>query len=86
MDSFKDFPVTPTAPFQDAAAVTPDDDGDLPVLPRALYLGTGGDLAVVTAGGQSVTFSALPDGSLLPLRARRIAATGTTAGAILALW
>lgn len=86
MDAFKDYPITPTSPINDAASVTPDDLNDLASLPRALYVGTAGNLAVVTAGGQSVSFNNIPAGSLLPLRARRVSATGTTAGDILALW
>jgi hypothetical protein len=86
MDTFKDYPTTPTSPIHDAAAVTPSDTAPLAETTRALYVGQSGDVALVTAGGQSVTFTAVPAGSILPLRAAKILATGTTAGAILALW
>ncbi|MHC0055454.1 spike base protein, RCAP_Rcc01079 family [Actibacterium sp. D379-3] len=86
MDTFSSQSSSLTAPVRDAAAVTPSDAAALPVLSRALYVGAGGDLAVVTAGGQSVVFTGVPAGSLLPVRAARVLATGTSAGAILALW
>lgn len=37
------------------------------------------------AGAGGVTFRNLPPGSLLPVRARRVLATGTTAADLLAL-
>ncbi|MDE3028262.1 MAG: hypothetical protein KGH84_07675 [Paracoccaceae bacterium] len=86
MDTFRDYPTTPTSPIHDAIAVTPSDTASLTVTTRALYVGQSGDVALLTAGGQSVTFTAVPAGSILPLRAAKILATGTTAGAILALW
>ncbi|WP_127902098.1 spike base protein, RCAP_Rcc01079 family [Solirhodobacter olei] len=86
MDSFKEFPTTPVSPAHDAAAVTPDDAAALAEVSRALYVGQAGDLAVTMAGGQQVTFAGVAAGSLLPVRAERVRATGTTAGAIVALW
>ncbi|MFM2354563.1 MAG: hypothetical protein RLZZ528_299 [Pseudomonadota bacterium] len=86
MDIYSDLPSTLTAPARDAAAVTPNDGTDLPHLPRALYVGQGGNLALQMAGGQSVVLAAVPAGSLLPLRPARVLATGTTAGSLVALW
>ena len=54
MDKFSDYPTSLTAPARDAAAVTPDDATDLPVLPRAIYIGQTGDVSARLAGGQSV--------------------------------
>ncbi len=86
MDMFKDFPTTPTSPIHDGAAVTPGDAAILAETTRALYIGQTGDLALRLAGGQDVTFRNVPAGSLLPVRATRVLATGTTASGILALW
>ncbi len=86
MDSFKDFPTTPISPLRDAGTVTPSDAAELSETTRALYVGQSGDLAVTMAGGQAVTFAAVPSGSLLPIRVEAVRATGTTAAAILALW
>lgn len=86
MDKFSDFPTNLTAPGRDAAPVSPDDLSDLPVLPRALYVGQGGTIAARMAGGQDVVFQGVQGGTILPVRVRRVLATGTTATSILALW
>lgn len=86
MDKFSDYPTTLTAPGRDAAPVVPDDLNDLPVMPRAFFVGQGGTLALRMAGGQDVTFENVLGGTILPVRARRALATGTTASAIIALW
>ena len=86
MDQFSDFPTTLNAPARDAAAVTPSDATDLTVMPRAIYVGGTGNLALRMAGGQTVTLTGVQAGSLLPLRAARVLATGTTATGIVALW
>lgn len=74
-----------TAPARSAAAVTPSNAATFDEATRGLYIGTGGDIAVRMLGGQTVTFAAVPAGSLLPVRVDRVLATGTTAGAIVAL-
>lgn len=54
---------------------------------RAVYVGTGGDLAVRMEGGQnSITFTAVPSGTFMPIRVDQVLSTGTTAAAIVALW
>jgi hypothetical protein len=73
-------------PWDNAAAVTPDDNADLPTTPRGFYVGGAGHLTVVMRGGQTVTYSNVPAGSVIPARAKRVRATGTTASAILAIW
>lgn len=69
----------------DAATVTPSDTTVLPVT-RALYIGAGGSIAVLTAKGTAVTFSGLNSGAILPVQVTKVLATGTTAGGILALY
>lgn len=51
-----------------------------------LYVGGAGDLAVITMGGDQVTFTAAPAGAFLPIQVTRVLSTGTTATNILALW
>lgn len=51
-----------------------------------LYVGTGGNLEVLTVGGDKVTFTNIQDGSFLPVQVVRVYNTGTTADNILALW
>lgn len=86
MDKFSDYPTSLTAPARDAQAVVPDDGADLPVMPRAVFVGVTGDLSARLAGGQTVLFRNVQAGSLLPVRATGVNATGTTAAGIVALW
>ena len=74
-----------SAPATGLIVVTPDDDTDLPALSRAIYVGGGGALAVEMADGSAGVFSALPADMMLPIRARRVLVTGTTATALVAL-
>lgn len=77
-----------------AAAVTPSDTVDIPNISSSgvrnngcvLYVGVGGDLKVLTAGGDEVTFVGFPTGGFLPVQVVRVFATDTTAASILALW
>lgn len=71
-------------PADFAVAVAPDDNIDLANVARSLYIGTTGNLVVITAAGNTVTFNAVPVG-ILPVRVSRVKATGTTASNILAL-
>lgn len=48
--------------------------------PTTVYVGVAGDVAVEPyAGGNEVIFSGCPTGSVIPVRVRRVLATGTTA-------
>jgi nitrogen fixation protein len=53
----------------------------------ALYVGTGGDITVTMASGQSVTFKNVPDGTFLPIAASKVTAVANSAvvGDIIAL-
>ena len=86
MDSFSAFPTTPISPARSASTVLPNDTSDLPHISRALYIGQTGALSVEMVDGDVVTFEGVPAGSMLPIRASKVRATGTTAAAILSLW
>jgi hypothetical protein len=78
-----------TDPGYFSAAVTPSDSADLAKEARGLYIGGAGDLKVTTAGGSTVSFEALPAVFILPVRVRRVFATGqpsTIASKIVAIW
>lgn len=68
-------------------AVTPSDTLNLPMAPcRALWVGVAGDVAVMADDDSAaVTLLAVPAG-LLPVRAKRVLATGTNATSIVALY
>lgn len=73
-------------PARRCAAVTPSDSTDLgPV--RGLYVGVTGNVAIMAKGNDAaVTWVGVPAGSVLPVRAQRVMATGTTATDIVALY
>lgn len=72
-------------PFPLGVAVTPDNDADLAFRTRGLWVGGLGNVAVQWPNGTSTTFTAVPAGTLLPIRVDRVLATGTTATNIVAL-
>lgn len=75
-----------------AAVVTKSDTVDIPnpgngqVEGCVLYVGTGGILRVLTAGGDDITFQNVPNGTFIPVQVVRVFSTTTTANNIVALW
>ncbi len=84
-DSFATVQSSFEGPARSAEAVTPSDTVDLANVSRALWVGTGGDLTVITQAGETVALLNVPDGSLLPLCVSRVKLTGTSADDIVAL-
>lgn len=76
-------------PGERAVAVMPSNTADLPETPKSLYVGVGGDIAMIgdneATGATPVVWRNVPAGACLPFRPRRIMATDTTAGAIVAI-
>jgi hypothetical protein len=86
-DTFQNHQAGLESPAFEAAAVTPHDTNDLAFTARALYVGSGGDLAVIPKNSaSSVVFRNVQSGTLLPITAKRVLVTGTTATQIVALW
>jgi hypothetical protein len=50
-----------------------------------LYVGTGGDLDVVTVAGNEVTLTNVQDGAFIPIQVLKVLSS-STASDILALW
>ena len=69
-----------------AAGITASDSVDLANPVRAIYVGGAGSVVITTVAGTDVTFSGLPAGMILPVRAKRVKATGTTATGLVGLW
>ncbi len=85
-DQYSNYAKSMDAPAENAAAVTPNDTTELTKSPRAIYIGTGGNLCLTTVTGKTVTFVNVQDGCILPVRPKMIRASGTTASDILVLW
>jgi hypothetical protein len=67
-------------------SIAPSDVDPLAAETRAIYVGGAGDLAVTLASGDTVTFAGLGAGSLLPVRIRKVLATGTSATGLVGLY
>lgn len=66
----------------DCFAITKSNSTQLPERCCGLYIGTTGDVAVETEARATVTFTAVPAGGILPIAARKVLSTGTTASNI----
>jgi hypothetical protein len=69
-----------------AFAITPHNENQLAFVTRGLYVGGAGNVRVITAGGDTVTFASVPAGTILPVRVRVVLSTSTTATNILGLY
>lgn len=78
-----------TAPAIDAFAITASDatvfgDTAATAVTRGIYVGVTGDINIVTDGGSTVLFSNVPVG-VLPVRAKQVLSTSTTASSMVGL-
>lgn len=72
-------------PFVDGLAITTSDTLDLTYVTRGIYVGGAGDVTLITQGGTTLTFKAVPVGTVLNVRATRVKATLTTATNLIGL-
>lgn len=77
-DKFHDFADSPALYSKEHILVVPDDDADLPFIPKAIYVNTSGTAAIIDHVGNEISYN-LVAGSIPPIRPTRIKATGTTA-------
>ncbi len=77
--------VSISGPATDIIPVTPDDSNDLPDVAIALFVESGGALVFDSVSGEAIRTVNVGDGVILPVGARRVHATGTTASGIHAL-
>jgi hypothetical protein len=86
-DPFSSAADSVVAPATRVAAVVPHDTNPLPDIPKALFVGTGGHVVLRGAGGGAdAAFRNIADGTVLPVRAQFVRATGTSAADIVALY
>lgn len=71
-------------PIEHAVAVTPNDDADVSIDARAIYVGVSGHVYVDLVGGATnIAVKNLAAGMWHPMRVKRVRATSTTATDIL---
>ncbi|MCD8568181.1 MAG: hypothetical protein LRY50_07500 [Geovibrio sp.] len=67
-------------------AITTSNTVDLPFIASAIYVGGAGNISILAQDDETpVTFTAVPVGTILPIRAKRVFQTGTTATLLVAL-
>jgi hypothetical protein len=70
---------------QSAVTITPNDSTVFSPT-RGIYVAVTGDVKVDMSDGATVTFTGLSSGSVHPIAARKVYATGTTATGIVGLY
>ena len=85
-DNFLTVPQDRDDPGESASVVVPSDTTLFTTLPRALFVGTGGNLSLLGEDGTSTTWKNVPSGAIIPFRASRVNSTLTTATDILAIY
>lgn len=84
-DAFRNFGKNLQSPPSAGVQISPDDGADLPVTTRGLNVAGSGDVRLTTLDGDTLTLH-IAAGSVFPIRAVRVFATGTTATGIVGLW
>ncbi len=85
-DAFSAYGDGPSTPSSAPFAVTPHDSNQLPQIPKALYVGVGGDVVLRGVNGAAdVTFRNVASGQTIDVRAAYVRATGTTASGLVGL-
>jgi hypothetical protein len=69
-----------------AFAITPHDTNELAYVTRGLYVGGAGDVTIITNNDETVTLSGARAGAIIPIRAKQVKATGTTATLLVGLY
>jgi hypothetical protein len=85
VDKFSSFSDSLNSPPSHASNITPDDTADLPFVSRGVNVAGAGSLRITTVRGDIATLH-VAAGIILPIRASRIWAAGTTATGIAVLW
>ena len=75
----------PDSPFNQWQAITTSDTVDLPFITQAVWVGGAGNVVAVMQSGVTGTFTGVTAGAVLPIAARRINASSTTATNLVAL-
>ncbi len=82
-DAEDSIPMDLESPMMGSFSITPSDTAPLPYLTRAIYVGGTGDVTVYlkwdSGSNGPVTFTAVPAGTMIPVRARAVLYTGTSA-------
>lgn len=82
LDRFSSHGGSLDAPATHGFAITPHDSNELAEVTRAIFVATGGAVAVQMASGSAVTFASVPSGTLLPIRVCKVLLATTATGLV----
>lgn len=74
------------APVLRTEQITPSDETIFVTPTRGIYIGYGGDLVIRNTDGVDLTFTFTTNGTVLPIVAKMVKATGTTAQNIIGMF
>lgn len=66
--------------------ITPSNSSDEAIAFRALYVGVGGDVVLVSLAGTAKTYKNAASGSIIPMRGKRVNSTNTTATNLIGIY
>jgi len=66
-------------------AITPSDVNEFEFVTRAIYVGITGNVKVRSLDGTDAIYVAVPAGQIIPIRARLVFSTGTTASSLVGM-
>ncbi len=84
-DSFRYHNDKVSDPARRAYTITPSDSADIVPLPKVLLIGIAGNIVLQAADSDADVTIAASAGQIIPIRARYVRNTGTTAGQIIGL-
>lgn len=85
IDTFSKYANGLSSPARDAFAIVPHDANELARLPKALMVGGPGTLVLRAVDAQADVGLTVQAGQVVPVRARYVRATGTTATGLVGL-
>lgn len=84
-DRYQDYNGGLEGPATHAFTISPNDGADLVETTRAIYVGAPGSLTLVLQSGAEVAFANVTAATVLPVRATRVKASGTTASSMVGM-
>jgi hypothetical protein len=77
---------TLNSPGSHHAAITPSDTVNMTNHCRGIYVGVAGNIAILSVNDELETYIAASAGSVIPIQAKRVNLTDTTASSLIAMW
>lgn len=75
-----------TQPAFDAFSITPSDSVDFETPARGIYVGSSGNISLVTPKGNTVVLVSALVGTIIPVQCTRVNSTNTTASNLVGLF